>query len=565
MNFTGAVNSPVINGLSSKLNVYGSLKLISAVSWNVKRIDFPGSSLGNTIESAGKTMDTLYFNGTGSYELSDALTCKTINAISGTFSTNNYAVTTQIFDIGIFGNTVNVYTGNSVITINSTFKAYYGTINLNSSNSDLIFTNPTSNIFYLWSANKTFNNISVQARMEVIGSFTCQRLTAIGIFYINGNTTTSNCQVAEFSQSTTLDCTFNVDTLKILNSGRTLKVRQLNVADHFESNGICGNPNTIQPVDFTPFGTITKATGTVTVDYCIISSMNAIGGANFVANNSIDGGGNSGWSINSAGSRTLYWVGGSGNWEDQNRWATTSGGAGGNCIPSSIDDVIFDANSFTAAGQSVMLGNAPATCRDITWTGVTNMPALSSSGASNLYISGSLALSPNMTIPFGYFTFVGAGTGNTIFTAGLTIQSFLFDGTGDWTMADVFNGTSIQVYRGTFNTGNFDIHASVFAPNGIGSSIFVNLGTSTLYISSYFMAFNPDITMNSANANLVFYTPSGSPIYPQFYDATFNNVTVNAYTYFQGKLTCNNFIANSGAFLTSLTSNNAEFYKFVSV
>lgn len=45
---------------------------------------------------------------------------------------------------------------------------------------------------------------------------------------------------------------------------------------------------------------------------------------------------------------TYYWVGGSGNWSDLTHWATTSGGSVKHTIvPSVLNDVVFDASSFT--------------------------------------------------------------------------------------------------------------------------------------------------------------------------------------------------------------------------
>ena len=48
-----------------------------------------------------------------------------------------------------------------------------------------------------------------------------------------------------------------------------------------------------------------------------------------------------------------YWVGGTGNWSDTSHWSTSSGGSGGASVPTSSDAVFFDANSFSAAGQTV--------------------------------------------------------------------------------------------------------------------------------------------------------------------------------------------------------------------
>lgn len=44
-------------------------------------------------------------------------------------------------------------------------------------------------------------------------------------------------------------------------------------------------------------------------------------------------------------SRTLYWVGGTGLWSDPSHWSLSSGGAGGEAVPDSDDDVICDVNS----------------------------------------------------------------------------------------------------------------------------------------------------------------------------------------------------------------------------
>ena len=44
-----------------------------------------------------------------------------------------------------------------------------------------------------------------------------------------------------------------------------------------------------------------------------------------------------------------FWVGGSGNWTETIHWATTSGGTDlHNQVPTSLDNVFFDANSFDA-------------------------------------------------------------------------------------------------------------------------------------------------------------------------------------------------------------------------
>lgn len=61
-----------------------------------------------------------------------------------------------------------------------------------------------------------------------------------------------------------------------------------------------------------------------------------------------------------------FWVGGTGNWDaaDTTHWAATSGGAGGETVPTSSDTVTFDSNS--GAGATVTITGATANTSSIT-------------------------------------------------------------------------------------------------------------------------------------------------------------------------------------------------------
>jgi hypothetical protein len=77
---------------------------------------------------------------------------------------------------------------------------------------------------------------------------------------------------------------------------------------------------------------------------------------------------------------TYYWVGGTGNWSDLTHWATTSGGSIKHTIvPSQINDVVFDVNSFTASGQTVTVNQTPF-CKNFVWDGVANNPTFNCTG-----------------------------------------------------------------------------------------------------------------------------------------------------------------------------------------
>lgn len=57
-----------------------------------------------------------------------------------------------------------------------------------------------------------------------------------------------------------------------------------------------------------------------------------------------------------------FWVGGTGNWSDTARWASTSGGAGGVSVPGAADNAFFDANSGTGTATTT----TGATCIVVT-------------------------------------------------------------------------------------------------------------------------------------------------------------------------------------------------------
>ncbi len=70
-----------------------------------------------------------------------------------------------------------------------------------------------------------------------------------------------------------------------------------------------------------------------------------------------------------------------GDWSDLTHWATTSGGATFHTqLPGPTNDVYFDVNSFTMAGQIVTLDLEVAEMRSLICTGVTGQPELKGVG-----------------------------------------------------------------------------------------------------------------------------------------------------------------------------------------
>ena len=85
----------------------------------------------------------------------------------------------------------------------------------------------------------------------------------------------------------------------------------------------------------------------VTVENFIVKDLHSVGPGVITANNSVNLGNSLNWVFNEKISRKLYWVGGTGAWTDKAHWSLTSNGPGGECIPTPLDDVFFDAFSLS--------------------------------------------------------------------------------------------------------------------------------------------------------------------------------------------------------------------------
>ncbi|AFM05370.1 hypothetical protein Fleli_3029 [Bernardetia litoralis DSM 6794] len=191
-----------------------------------------------------------------------------------------------------------------------------------------------------------------------------------------------------------------------------------------------------------------------------VSNINETGAGTVTVLSTTDGGGNSNIVFHTT-NRTLYWVGNTGDWGNTNNWSATSGGAGGECLPTLNDDVFFDANSFNAAGQTVTV-DIDSECKDIIWTGATGNPTITGVNTLNMQIGGDVTLIAAMNwdfngdVNFRYTDLLE--TENTIISEG---QAFNADvnfydnslGTGTWQLADDFETTqTFNLVDGTFTT-----------------------------------------------------------------------------------------------------------------
>ncbi|MEE4177203.1 MAG: hypothetical protein V2I46_06800, partial [Bacteroides sp.] len=614
MIWTGVLNAPSLYAANTKkLKMHGSLTLSADMVFNLLGdIFFESEAPLNTITSASQSFKrNVYFQGTGTYQLSDAF------SISGNFylyldrgglDLNDQTVNLYRF----FSTTTNERSldlGASTVTLSyssSTSYTYYaldfnGTnLILNSGTSlirytgarpylrnngtGLVFHNvlseATTGEFRIYASGTTFNQVTTNNSARLSGGNTIAQMTVEGNSYISSNN--NNIAIlnvageASFSNDNstyglvsiqgnatlngnnswnqltlngngtiTGNNTFSTLTLTAGNQYTLTYNKTQTITGDLLAEGSCAGPIVIQSSSTTSQTTLSKASGTVTLNFVSLQGLNAIGGASFIANEATDLGNNTGWVINLPAPKTLYWVGGTGNWEDISHWSGESGGEGGYCVPSRFDNVIFDQNSFDAPGQIVTInGDASenAFCQDMTWTGVLNAPTLYAATSKKLNLHGSLTLSPDMSFNFlGDIFFVSEIPLNSITSAGQTFKrNVYFQGTGTYQLADAFeitgnfilyldrggldlNDQTVSLYRffsTTTNERSLDLGAST-----------VTLSYSSSYSYTYYaLDFNgTNLTLDSGTS-LIRYTGARPYLRNNGTGLVFHNVLSEATT-----------------------------------
>ena len=592
MDWTGSTNDPTLTGTAT-LNIYGSLTLISGMTFSYSGItNFLALSTGQEITMAGQSFNNhVYFDGIGSWTLQDELNIpsKILYLQTGTLTTNDQDIVAYRFS----SNTTNTRTlnlGSSVFSITYGFsEAFYfrgDNMTINPGTSLLKFTGSgggmnfsttggldfynvlyesTGGTSYYRNGGGTFHNItfnSASGRLNYGSTGNKVIFNQAGMIYQG----TCNIDTVEFKGDANIETgghTFgrvwmdengNIDenntfTLLLeLTEGFTYDFdagRTQTINGDLVAIGTCSNPINIQSSSATQ-AIFSKTSGAITVTRVNLANMSATGGATFTANESIDLGNNTGWIINPPSAQNLYWVNDGGDWDDPGHWASSSGGTGGACVPTILDNVYFDANSFTSAGQTVnLIGdiiNNNAYCKDMDWTGVTNNPTLAGASTINLKIYGSLTFDAGMTVTYtGITYFNSTAAGNTVTSAGHAFgNNVIFYGSGGvWTLQDALNIPDDILYLvdGTLTTNDHDITTYRFSSNYSNTRV-LNLGSSTFSITAGISdAFNfngTNMIVNPESSLLKFTASGGGMNYAvtgglDFYDVLFESTGGTSY------------------------------------
>lgn len=212
-----------------------------------------------------------------------------------------------------------------------------------------------------------------------------------------------------------------------------------------------------------------------------------------------------------------YWVGGAGNWSDLNHWRLgSSGGSIPSIVPSSSDNVFFDAGSGFTAGNNTVTVDANSFCNNMTWGAVSNNPRLvGSSAAFTIQVSGSVSLSTAATYNI-FLRFQGA-TPATLVTNGTVSGEFGFeiDKPGSsLTLSDnlvvpantsAIATNAVYLTSGTFDVSGKTVNIYQFLSENNNVRTFEMTNTSMLARSAYrFVGLNK--TVNATGSTLATYT-----------------------------------------------------------
>lgn len=160
-----------------------------------------------------------------------------------------------------------------------------------------------------------------------------------------------------------------------------------------------------------------------------------------------------------------YWIGANTDWDDTSNWSTTSGGSGGAAVPTSVDDVYFDANSFgTTTTVSLAVGSGNASCRDFIWDGFSETPTFSAGFNDTLNVYGTFKLAENMTWSGSSMYLYFKGTGDhEIWTRSKTLSPLVMymQATGTYTVMDKLGVSFYPVRDFEFHSGTLDMNGKI--------------------------------------------------------------------------------------------------------
>ena len=395
----------------------------------------------------------------GTVELGDALTLSNANArgivfSSGGFDAKTYNITATTF-------TASTAVAKTIIMGTGTWTATGTSFDFSSS----------SNTIYKNTANILLSSTSTTSRTFAGGGRAYNKLTIGGTTGTSTTTISGNNTFEELASTKTVAHTIAL--------GSTVQT--------FGKWTVTGTSGNVVTLTGTGTSHLLSGAATTGIDYLAMGSIgfsNTSPGEFYAGANSTGTANAPVYRTATPAARTLYWVGGTGNWSSTTKWSTASGGSSGAAVPTSLDSVIFNSSSNATAYTATV--DATSRCNTLTITG----PA-----SGNVTLAGTAALIAhgNITLPAtgltrsysGNLILSGSTTDKTLTTNGVSLGNIYVDGIGsEWSLGSALNqGTSdFILINGSFKTQNYNVTAGTWTFSY--GPIKAYLGSSTILLQN---------------------------------------------------------------------------------
>ena len=488
MDWTGVTNNPTFYApYESDVNFYGNVIFSAGMTKSIYNGRVYGDDTGLEFHYGGGSIQNFTMRGSGEYTLFDAFDC-------GNFY--------------ISGGTVNM--GTSTVDVNYTFGVQASgdpIVNLENCVINTRDFNAT-----------TVGSATINAGTSVInmtrdfygGGHTYNKVVFTGIGKIEDANTFGELELQPGSTT-------------------SLEVGLTQTITTFTITGQKASPVVINSTGSGTQATVSVASGTVEGVYLVLQDIEATGGATFNADQTIDEGNNIGWIITGISSQDYYWVGGSGNWSDfENHWATSSGGTTFHTgEPGVLDNVFFDANSFSSSADEVTIDLTAISMHDLDFSAVDDEAIFSGDKVINIY--GSMNISPLLKFYPDEIHFlsdevetINAKNNN------LSNASFYIDGSGTWTLQDSLLIKQLHLSNGTFNTNGKYVHINDETRFSGSSGAVLDMGTSFFFSRSLTGGTASNYTIDASEAILSF-SSSFTPDYNEENTVTINELKIDQY------------------------------------
>ena len=481
----------------STLNVYGTFSLdkdmkVSYISLDNAKIVMQGAEMGTTLGvfGAGVALPNIEFNAPGgkwgvtrSTETPDTLKVNgTLKITEGNFSSSDAALTRYVSanNFVINGANASADLSNMDITAKSQFLV---TQVLSITNQVLADTSSIKTPQFSVDATGpfTFGKLFLTGNTGVLDA-SGQNITFLGEVSLEGTSKNTILGAHTFANKLIL---YSAGSINELEAGST---------QTFTGNGTivgrganCENYHYLQSTEAGNAALLDNSTGSIIqVSRFYLKDVRALLANQFEATISIDLGNTNNWAILEASAKTYRWINGTGDWSDGDHWLLVGGTSG--CLPTALDDVIFDETSFSSTNQTVTVDLPEIYFNNMTWEdpqqGGRDRPTWSIP-SGEVYIGGSLTLAPTMNVSAGTgvnFNFVAESGDHTVTATdddgdGFDLKNIIFDGGGSWTLGGaMYASVELTFTNGTFNTSssNHNFEATTITVEGNGVTLTLN-------------------------------------------------------------------------------------------